>query len=217
MEDYLRFGLLSLAAVILVLILVESWLRRRRFKLAQISMHNLNPAPARRTEPVAQGCTFILPPTEKPAPVLVTKHDETPNPANDLLVLSVFAKPNTHFASYELLQSIFATGMQFGEMNIFHYYLDSDQGRITLFSLASATKPGDFNLDRMGEFSCMGLTLFMDLRKTPQPESAFNRMLEVAEQLADDLDGDLYAGPRRPWNADMLKQYREQIAQYKSL
>lgn len=202
MEDYLRYGLLLLAALILFLILLEAWLRQRRIKAATLSSTQNQPVPMQRhVVEDAPGCTIKLAPTEKPATMTL----------NNLLVLSVFAKPNCHFASYDLLQTILATGMQFGEMNIFHYYLDTEQGRTVLFSLASATKPGDFDLDHIGDFSCIGLSLFMDLNEAIEPEFAFNRMLEVAQQLAEELDGDLYAGPRRPWNEELLAQYRERI------
>lgn len=214
MEEFLRLGLLSLAVVIFVLIFIESRLRRKRFKLAELSTLQFNSPSSRRAENVEPSCSFKIPPTENVAPAVTVAKEEVIKPANNLLVMSIFAKPNSHFASYDLLQSIFATGMQFGEMNIFHYYQETDEGRIALFSLASATKPGDFNLDKMGDFSCKGLTLFMDLSTVKDAEFAFNRMFEVAEQLAEDLDGDLYAGPRKPWTAEILQQYRQQIKQH---
>jgi len=126
---------------------------------------------------------------------------------DDLLVISVAAKPDAHFAGYDLLQAITATGMQFGEMNIFHFIKDNQ----TLFSMASATKPGEFDIDRIGAFSCAGLTLFMNYRSVPDPKFAFDLMLKTAEQLADDLHGELRAGQRVPLTSDILKQYENKI------
>lgn len=127
---------------------------------------------------------------------------------NDLLVITVAAKPGTAFAGYDLLQAITATGMRFGEMNIFHFYKDN----IKLFSLASATKPGEFDLDRMGAFSCAGLTLFMNCREVPDAKQAFELMLAAAEQLADDLDGELRAGQRAPLTKEILQQYQNKVS-----
>jgi len=107
--------------------------------------------------------------------------------------------------------------MQFGEMNIFHYYVSQGEKKITLFSLASMTKSGDFNLDRIGDYSCRGLTLFMRLKSVPYPEDAFSCMLEVAEQLADDLDGELRGGFHLPWTSELYDQYQQKIAQYQQL
>lgn len=128
--------------------------------------------------------------------------------ADDIIIISVLAKPNHHFASYDLFQAISATGMQFGDMDIFHYYQPTEKGQQILFSLASATKPGKFDLDHMGDFSCVGLSLFMDKKSVSNPQKVFLKMLEKAEQLADDLDGELRAGPKRlPWNEHILQHY----------
>lgn len=130
----------------------------------------------------------------------------------NLLSLSVFAKLGGHFASYDLVQAIAATGMQFGEMNIFHYYQRDLQGKkSTLFNLASATKPGDFDLDRMGNFSCVGLTLFMDISQVSNPLQAFYLMVSTAEQLAEDLDGELRLNPTTMWNDEYFQEYQQRI------
>lgn len=133
---------------------------------------------------------------------------------SDLLVISVVAKPGRVFASYDLLQAIAATGMQYGDMNIFHYHKMDGVKRDTLFSLASATEPGDFDLDKMGDFSCSGLTLFTQLREVPDPQEAFELMLKTADQLVEDLDGELRSNPRLPWNDEILLQYQQKVLQF---
>jgi len=134
--------------------------------------------------------------------------------AQDLLVLMVIAKPGQQFVSYELLQAIYSAGLQFGEMNIFHFYQMTFKGRAALFSLASATEPGDFNLDKMGNYACNGLTLFANLKQVQDPQYVFDLMIKTAEQLADDLDGELRAGPRILWNDNIKKQYQQKVSQY---
>lgn len=131
-----------------------------------------------------------------------------------IVTISVFAKPGHPFASYDLVQAITATGMQFGEMNIFHYYQMNAQGkRVSLFSLASATKPGQFDLDRMGNFSCVGLTFFMDIDAALDPMEAFYLMVNIAEQLAEDLEGELRANPQLPWSQEQFYHYEQRIMQ----
>ncbi len=129
----------------------------------------------------------------------------------DFVIISVVAKPGQPFASYDLLQAISATGMQFGAMNIFHYYCPSSMEKKPLFSLASATEPGEFDLNQMGNFSCNGLTLFMDVRQVSDKRKAFTLMVEAAEQLAEDLHGELRAGTRNPWNDQVKQQYLEKM------
>lgn len=132
----------------------------------------------------------------------------------DLVIMNVLAKQSQTFASYDLLQALAAAGMQYGEMKIFHYYHSTPKGKVKLFSLASATNPGYFDMDNMGELACKGLTLFMRMSEIPDPEYAFELMLNTAEQLADDLEGDLFTGQRQRWNENTVTQYRQQVLAY---
>ena len=129
----------------------------------------------------------------------------------DLVIISIVAKPNQPFASYDLLQAISATGMKFGAMNIFHYYSPASMEKKPLFSLASATEPGEFDLNQMGNFSCSGLILFMNSQQVPDKRKAFTLMLETAEQLAEDLQGELRSGTRSPWNETIKQQYLDKM------
>lgn len=152
---------------------------------------------------------------ERTNEVLSATHERSKALPPNLLVLSVMAKKGSRFESYDLLQAISAAGMQFGEMNIFHYYQPTPVGKIALFSLASANKPGDFDMNNIAEFSCLGLMLFMDIGLTPDPQYAFKLMLETAERLAEDLDGELCADPLTVWNEKLAWQYHQKIMQFK--
>lgn len=131
--------------------------------------------------------------------------------SDNIIVISIFAKNGQQFASYDLLQAISATGMKFGERNIFHYYLPASNQKKHLFSLASATEPGYFDWDKIGEFTCKGICLFMDINNTPNPLDTFALMIATAEQLADDLDGELRAGPHAPWDDEKAMEYENKI------
>ncbi len=196
MDDYLRIVCLILAGLF-VFIIWKSWSQYRALKarlVADREHHDFSHSSYDHAEE----------PSFKPAIGMT-----------DYFNISIFAKPNSRFASYDLLQAIAATGMQFGEMNIFHYYQRTPQGKhIILFSLASATKPGKFDLDRMGDFSCVGLTLFMDIKNAPNPLQAFYLMVNTAEQLAEDLDGELRADPKTTWSEDHFNLYQQRLLNY---
>ena len=125
------------------------------------------------------------------------------------------AKKGSCFESYDLLQAISAAGLQFGEMNIFHHYQNTAVGKVSLFSLVSANKPGDFDLNNIAEISCTGLMLFMDIGRVPDPQYAFKLMLDAAQQLAEDLDGSLRGDPLTLWNEKLAWRYHQKIMQYK--
>lgn len=128
-----------------------------------------------------------------------------------LLVLHVLAAEEQSFVGYELLQSLLSAGLRFGEMNIFHRHEQaSGHGKI-IFSLASATEPGTFNLDEIGSLVCKGLSLFMDSAKVENPEAVFELMLDTARLLAEDLGGNVYDNHYQMLTAQGLADYRRQI------
>jgi cell division protein ZipA len=131
-----------------------------------------------------------------------------------IFVLNVLASQGKAFVGYELLQSLLAAGLHFGEMNIFHRYKEEGANSNTkpIFSLASAVEPGTFDINRMGGFSSPGLTLFMQV--TPDisnPQPLFETMLDTAKQLADDLGGEVYDDKRQPWSDEALHRYLQRI------
>lgn len=131
--------------------------------------------------------------------------------ASGLLVLHVMAAEGQAFIGYELLQSLLSAGLRFGEMNIFHRHEQpTGQGKI-LFSLASATEPGTFNLDEIGSLACIGLSLFMDADKVENPAKTFNLMLDTARLLAEDLGGKVFDERYQELTSDTINQYQQRI------
>ena len=220
MEAYIRLGLILIAAVVIGAILFNLLFRRNPTQMAK-ALPGQDAHGNEDTQPSSQGALFTTQQSEY-IPFGTTLEETIEEPValiketakdltKNLLVLYVVAKPGNYFASYDLLQTISAAGLQFGDMNIFHYYLPTETGDVKLFSLASATEPGEFDLNNIGDFSCVGLTLFMNIREVPNVRQAFNKMLETAEQLADDLDGELRAGPHVPWSKERFHEYQEKV------
>lgn len=130
-------------------------------------------------------------------------------PSPKIVSIYVMAKEGKQFFGYELLQALSAAGLVYGKMNIFHRYADQEPEKL-LFSVASAMEPGIFDLDNMGGFACPGVTLFM--RVDPQASAEFKEyqfsiLLQVAEQLAEDLDGRLLDNEREPFTDEKFEAY----------
>ncbi len=223
MEGYLRLFLLFIGAVIVVLILLDARQRRRqRRELSEVidaiqDEEVQQPIKITRVEPEphldnAENLSEV-----QSIPETIQVNPDSPDLTDDVLAIMLVAKPGSEFASYELFQAIAATGMQFGEMNIFHYYTTTAQGREPLFSLTSAKEPGEFDLDKMGEFSCSGLIFFTNLSHVPDAQEAFVQLLKTADQLAEDLHGDLYSSQRVPLNNKILRQYQEKVSYYQRM
>lgn len=242
MDDYIRLGILIAVAIILLIMLFHSKKQPAAVnqsddeapKVFSDSKFDFNYDFLLKNEPHIESTQLTLGFNEKTEPQFLSSEDKAVSKAKtaaktifkpkstqeimdhpDLLTLSIMARNGSHFASYDLLQAISASGMQYGPMNIFHYYQGIGDNKITLFSLASANEPGEFDLNQIGDFSCSGLILFMKISQAPDPHTAFQLMLDVAEQLAEDLDGEVKADPRTPWSSEISSEYQEKIEQAK--
>jgi cell division protein ZipA len=189
---------------------------RKSYRFNPADVDNFSDEPVSRVEEVEKERIAHPKTIEKKNAVLSASQEKSMTFPPNLLVLSVMAERDTRFESYDLFQAIAAAGLQYGEMNIFHYYQPTAVGKIALFSLASANKPGDFDLNNIAEFSCSGLMLFMDIGQAPDPQSAFKLMLDTAERLAEDLDAVLCSDPLTPWNEKQAWQYHQKIMHYKT-
>lgn len=116
-----------------------------------------------------------------------------------LTIIHLKARPGTQFAGYELLQALLSTGMRYGEMSIFHRHENANGKGPVLFSSASATEPGVFDIKKMGNFACNGLSFFMrhsgDLDRD---DAVYDLMIQTAEKIGQDLRGDLYDAEHQP-------------------
>lgn len=128
------------------------------------------------------------------------------------IMLFLLAKENRQFAGYELLQTVLAAGLRFGEEQLFHrHQFPNGQGPV-LCSLAAATALGTFDLQNMGAFSVRGLCLFMKTSKNPGiDKERFSIMLETAKQLSEGLDAHLLDDKQKPLTTQRIESYLEQL------
>lgn len=220
MDVNFKLIIILAAALLLLILLVDAWFRERRLQVDLYKSEQkkdnfedeFDRAHYTSTASKPEESSFDNEISRTPVSKMVAKQSpQQDNIKDDFIVINVIAKNNGHFASYDLLQAISATGMQYGAMNIFHFVEDSPKGNTLLFSLASATEPGEFDLNNVGGLSCAGLTLFMNIARVPDPGDVFVLMLETAEQLAEDLDGELRAAPNIPWSDDVFHHYENKI------
>ncbi len=129
-------------------------------------------------------------------------------------MIYIVAPTGEQFQGYDLLQALLAAGFRFGEMSIFHRYEKATGEGKKLFSLASASEPGIFDIHQMGAFSCKGLCLFMQLSGEEHNQDAFNLMLQAAALLSDDLNATLLGSDRKPLNDETLALYRRWLEQH---
>lgn len=133
--------------------------------------------------------------------------------ADDLLVINIFPQQGEVFSGFELLQAILTAGLRHGDMHIFHRYQELNGKGPILFSLASATSPGTFDMQKMGTTSCQGLTMFMRLTFTPGIDAErFELMLNAARQIETDLNGRLLDSHNHALSDAALMQIQQRLS-----
>ena len=126
------------------------------------------------------------------------------------VMMFLLAKENRQLAGYELLQTVLAAGLRFGEGHLFHRHQSPNGQGPVLCSLAAATPSGVFDMQNIGAFSVHGLCLFMHASGNSTIDAErFAIMLDTAKQLSEGLDTYLLDDNRQPLcDASIQRYYR---------
>lgn len=133
-------------------------------------------------------------------------------PPDKIVSLFLLARDNHMINGAELLKATVSTGMEFGDMNIFHRVPEG--GEQPVFSLANAAKPGQFERDEWNTFETAGVVLFMTLPGPAQALDAWDAMLATARRMAEILHAELLDGERSPFTRQREAQIREEMREY---
>ncbi|MDE1250159.1 cell division protein ZipA [Vibrio aestuarianus] len=168
--------------------------------------------------------------SEAPQPVIVqdTAHVEQESqevevavaeeqPADmEVLVLNVHCAANEPFVGTKLFDSMQQNGLLYGDMDIFHRHADlSGTGKV-LFSVANMMQPGTLEHNDPADFTTQGISFFMTLPCYGEADQNFKLMLKTAQQIADDLGGNVLDDARNLMTPDRLAAYRRQIQEFKN-
>ncbi len=134
-------------------------------------------------------------------------------PAPEKIVsLFLVARDNHIINGAELLQAAIDTGMEFGEMDIFHRIVEGADKSV--FSLANAAKPGKFSRDEWNTFETSGVVLFMTLPSPAYALDAWDSMLATARRISELLNAELMDEEHKRFTRQKEAQIREQLRAY---
>lgn len=136
-----------------------------------------------------------------------------PMPAPERIVsLFLLARDNHVITGAQLLEVAVKTGMDFGDMNIFHRTTEGESRPV--FSLANAAKPGHFDRTAWHEFETSALALFMTLPNPMTALDAWDSMLATARRMSDILNAELQDQQHHPFTRRREAQIREEMREY---
>ena len=167
--------------------------------------------PADDTEPTDQGELEIGATEPAPRPTPIPRKPAGP-PPDKIITLFLLSKDNHIINGAELLQAAVNTGMEFGDMNIFHRVPEGSERSV--FSLANAAKPGHFERDEWNTFETSGVALFMALPGPLNALDAWDSMLATARRMSEILNAELLDDERSPFTRQREAQVREEMREY---
>ncbi len=136
-----------------------------------------------------------------------------PEGVDDLIISHSILAKDKYFSGIELYRALEGAGLQFGEMNIYHYPGDNNHNTYALFSVANIVEPGTFDRAPAAaeNFSTLGISLFMRLPAKTDNYQAYEKLLEIARKLADELAGELCDETRSQLTRQAISYKKEQI------
>lgn len=132
----------------------------------------------------------------------------------DVYVINVSARDGSYIYGRDLKHALRILGFRFGDMDIYHRYVEMDGTGDVLFSLINMIKPGTFEPSKMDRLMTPGVSLFMQLPQAGAGLAYFDLMLQAADKLANEVDGILLDAQRRPLSEHYLSQCRTQLKAY---
>lgn len=134
--------------------------------------------------------------------------------AEMLVILHIASRAPRRFAGTELRHALEAEDLEYGEMDIYHCFVEADGGRQLLFSVANAVKPGTLTPEELSSLETPGVSLFMRLPGPVDAREALERLLEAGDGLAGRLDGELQDESRSALTAQTREHLRERVREW---
>ena len=105
-------------------------------------------------------------------------------------------------------------GLQHGPFDIFHYCEDRNVPE-SGFSVANLVEPGSFDLSNLAGSTLPGMTLFLVLPGSRNPVERFDKMVDIARELCQSLDAELFDELGNSWSIQSERYLREELIEYR--
>ncbi len=136
-------------------------------------------------------------------------------PVDEVIIINALARERSRpFAGPDLLQILLSCDLRHGRMNIFHRHEQAGGRGAIQFSVANLVEPGTFDLDGIAGFSTPGVCFFMTLPGPEDPLRAFDYMVETAQCLVKNLEGELRDEAHSAMTVQTLEHCRERIREF---
>ena len=101
-------------------------------------------------------------------------------------------------------------GLTFGDMSIFHQ-LDDSEHQERLFSLINMVEPGVFDVETIDSLTTPGVSLFMQIPQHSSALACWDKMLQCAQNIADQLGAELMDQSRKSLTNAHVQTCRQEL------
>lgn len=130
-----------------------------------------------------------------------------------IVTIRMLSRGATLFSGEDLVLALREAGLRHGKFGIFHYF-SSDDEDTPVFSVASLTEPGSFDLTRLRTDEYHGVSLFMGLPGPIEGVAAFDAMVSAGRAVAKQLDGNLVDEHGSTLSVQRERYLREEVIQF---
>ena len=162
-------------------------------------------------DPLFEKARKTTPPPSKP---MATKNVEAPKQVftpQEFIILTIRSKSGWPMPGHMLQAILTAQRFIFGKQKLYHRHVADDVTKPILFSAASMTEPGFFNIENMSSQDFKGLVIYMGIPCAVDALYVFEQMLITAKALAQMLKAELYDEKRQPLTPQAIEQFRSKI------
>lgn len=151
--------------------------------------------------------------TKKYRKELVTERVEPKDRVEEKALVIRVVPRDGEFAIERVVLALHEAGLKQGKYDIFHFFHESLLEDV-LFSVANLREPGVFDLTGLKQEKIPGLSFFLMLPGPADPLGRFDRMVETARWIAEQLDADLLDERGSSWSTQRERYLREEIVEY---
>ena len=137
----------------------------------------------------------------------------TPELPAKIVTIRILSRGVAPFPAEHLVLALREAGLRHGRYGIFHYF-SSESDDAPVFSAASLTEPGSFDLTRLRTDVSPGISLFLGLPGPVDGVAAFDLMVTAARAVAKSLDGNLVDELGSTFSIQRERYLREEIIQF---
>lgn len=130
-----------------------------------------------------------------------------------IITIRLLCRDKLGFPGEDLVLALRQAGLRHGRYGIFHQ-LEADNEDAAVFSVASLTEPGSFDLAGLRTSHYPGVSIFLGLPGPVEGVAAFDAMVKTARQIGQSLGGEIVDEQGSTLSVQRERYLREEVIQF---